>query len=148
MPEKKINIEPEKFREFEAENLEPEQKNGGAADGSRPDTGNGFANPIEARKVEVLEKIATTADWLLDTAQKQAEKNDLPGIGDEEFREDYRELGMIVLEDWADSIDDIEFLKDSPKYMFMLLSAGVAMQNAIPLINKIKGSEKKEDSKE
>lgn len=101
------------------------------------DTG-GSGRSYEQRRIRALEGIDKALGWLVDRADNSAKKVNLPGIGDEEFRGDFRELIMINVEDLADQMGDIEFLSKSPRYMLYLLTAGILIQNGIAFVRNPK----------
>lgn len=147
-----IKIESEKFREF--------REQFGNTDGSSQDTTNGSqtaenedgreyqaagTNPLnsEGHRQEILKKVDKVLGWAVDRLQSEAEKNDLPGIGGEEFQEDYKELCMMVVEDWSKEMADLEFLEKTPKLMLGITTAGIVATNGLALSRK-----KKEQNKE
>lgn len=113
-------------------------------DGS-PSSSRQSSESLDARKTRALEGIEKSAKWLIDRADKMAKAQDLPGVGDEEFKQDYIELGMICVEDWAEEMQDIEFLKKSPKYMLGLLTVGLLAENGLALSRKSKNKDDDQD---
>lgn len=126
MDEKLHRIEAAEFREFE------NSLNGGGSDSaeqSDPDI-----KALLEQKNRSLKSIEKCANIFVDMMHNGLEKAGGPGIGDEEFRKDYVEVGMVSLENMAGDAEEreklMEFLKKAPGYGFMLLTAGWIGRNA------------------
>lgn len=87
------------------------------------------------QKNKSLKNIEKAANIMVDMLDSGLKKTGGPGIGDEEYRRDYVDIGMVSLESMAGDAAEreklMEFLKSAPRWAFGLLTAGWVGRNVL-----------------